>query len=146
MTIAYREELDAVEPRDLEGFFVGWPSHPDPETHLRILENSDAVAFAIESDSGTVVGFANAISDGVLSAYIPLLEVRPDWQGRGIGSRLVETICDQLDHLYMVDAVCDAELEGFYERLGFRALTGMAKRNYDNQQGASAGEGTDGEG
>ena len=28
------------------------------------------------------------------------------------------------------------KLKGFYEPLGFHALTGMAKRNYENQTGA----------
>lgn len=133
--ITYRTDIDDLQATELEGFFVGWPSHPDAETHLRILENSDAVALAIDSDADRVVGFANAISDGILAAYIPLLEVLPDWQERGIGSRLVETLCDQLDDLYMIDAVCDEGLRPFYERLGFQALTGMAKRNYENQSG-----------
>ncbi|QDG50584.1 GNAT family N-acetyltransferase [Persicimonas caeni] len=133
--IDYRTDLDGVSADDLDGFFVGWPTHPDCATHLRMLENAYAVAVAVDADTGRVVGFANAISDGVLSAYIPLLEVLPEWQGQGIGTRLIEVLCEQLDDLYMVDLVCDAELEAFYEPLGFRALTGMAKRNYASQTG-----------
>ena len=136
--IEYRNKLDGVTAEDLDGFFVGWPTHPDPATHLRMLRGAWAVALAVDIDTGRVVGFANAISDGVLSAYIPLLEVLPQWQGRGIGTGLVEVLCEQLDDLYMVDLVCDAELEAFYEPLGFRALTGMAKRNYENQTGRPA--------
>lgn len=55
------------------GFFVGWPSPPTAERHLDILRGSDAVVMAIDDDA--VVGYATAISDGVLSAFIPLLEV-----------------------------------------------------------------------
>lgn len=135
--LEYQTTLDTIAPDDLDGFFVGWPSHPDAETHLRILRNSYAVALAVDTDTGCVVGFANAISDGVLSAYIPLLEVLPDWQGRGIGTRLIELLQEQLDDLYMVDLCCDAELEAFYRPLGFRTATGMLLRNYDNQTGAS---------
>jgi GNAT superfamily N-acetyltransferase len=138
--IRFQTHLDAITDDDINGFFVGWPSHPDPATHLRMLENAYAVALAVDADTGRVVGFANAISDGVLSAYIPLLEVLPEWQGQGIGTRLIELICKQLDDLYMVDLVCDAELEAFYEPLGFRALTGMAKRNYENQSGCQSTE------
>ena len=134
--IEYCTNLDSITANDLDGFFVGWPSHPDPQTHLRILENAYAIAVAIDTDAERVVGFANAVSDGVLSAYIPLLEVLPDWQERGIGTRLIETLCEQLEDLYMIDLVCDAKLEAFYEPLGFQALTGMAKRNYENQTGA----------
>lgn len=134
--IDYRTDLDDIDADDLTGFFVGWPSHPDPQTHLKILDNSYAVALAIDTDERRVVGFGNAISDGVLSAYIPLLEVLPDWQGKGIGTRLIEVLCSELDHLYMVDLICDAELKPFYEPFGFTPLTGMAKRYYDNQTGA----------
>lgn len=130
------QTLDDVRAEDLDGFFVGWPEHPDESTHLAVLEGSEAVSLAVESESRRIVGFANAISDGVLSAYIPLLEVRPEWQGIGIGHRLIEEICQQLDHLYMIDLVCDADLESFYEPMGFQALSGMAKRNYKNQSGA----------
>jgi len=56
----------------------------------------------------------------VLSAYIPLLEVLPEWQGRGIGTELMRRLLDRLRGLYMVDLCCDAELEPFYRRLGLQ--------------------------
>jgi very-short-patch-repair endonuclease len=140
-SIEYQTDLDGITAADLDGFFVGWPTHPNSLTHLRMLDNSYAIALAVDTDHDRVVGFANAISDGVLSAYIPLLEVLPNWQGRGIGTRLIEVLCEQLDGLYMIDLVCDAELEAFYEPLGFRALTRMARRYYENQTDAPAPEG-----
>jgi GNAT superfamily N-acetyltransferase len=142
-SIKYCTDLDTTTADDLDGFFVGWPKHPDSATHLQMLDNAYAVALAVDTDTDRVVGFANAISDGVLSAYIPLLEVLPDWQGRGIGTRLIEVLCEQLGDLYMVDLVCDAELEAFYTPLGFQALTGMARRNYENQTGGLVPEGDD---
>lgn len=48
-------------------------------------------------EDGQVVGFVNAISDGGLTAYIPLLEVRREWRGRGIASQLVNRLLEQLD-------------------------------------------------
>ena len=61
----------------LEGFFVDWPNPPSTETHLKLLSNSYKVVIAIDPTINKVVGFITAISDGVLSAYIPLLEVLP---------------------------------------------------------------------
>ena len=49
-----------------------------------------------------MVGFVTAISDGVLSAFIPLLEVLPEWQGPGIGTELVRRILAELEDFYMV--------------------------------------------
>ena len=128
--IAYTDRLAGIEPRHLQGFFVGWPTPPSPERQLDVLRGSSAVVLA--RDEEAVVGLVAAISDGVLSAYIPLLEVLPDYQGRGIGSELVRRLLKRLEHLYMVDLCCDAELEPFYRRLGFRALDrGMGIRNYE---------------
>jgi GNAT superfamily N-acetyltransferase len=134
--IEYTDRLDGVEPRHLEGFFVGWPSPPSPERHLDVLRGSVAVALARESEDGRIVGFANAVGDGVLSAYIPLLEVLPAHQGRGIGSELVRRLLAGLGSIYMIDVCCDAELEPFYRRLGFRPLDrGMGLRNYEAAAG-----------
>lgn len=82
-----------------------------------------------------MVGFITAITDGVLSAYIPLLEVLPAYRGRGTGSELLRRLLQKLDHLYMVDLLCDAELQPFYERMGMRPATGMMIRNYAKQSG-----------
>ena len=140
----YQTNIDDLTPHQFQGFFVGWPSHPEPSTLLRILENSYAVALAVDEDTGRVIGLANALSDGVLSAYIPLLEVLPPWQGQGIGAHLIELLREQLDHLYMIDLVCDAELEAFYRPLGFQPWTAMILRNYDNQRGAPQSRKTSG--
>jgi ribosomal protein S18 acetylase RimI-like enzyme len=118
------------------GFWVGWPNPPSPETHLRLLRGSDHVVLAIDDESGMVVGFITAISDGVLTAYIPLLEVLPDYQHRGIGGELLRRMLDRLGSIYMVDLLCDAELQPYYERFGMQRATGMFLRNYAAQSGA----------
>lgn len=125
--VSYLESAKGLGPVQLAGFFVGWPRPPTPERHLELLHGSHAVAIAV--DDAAVVGFATAISDGVLSAFIPLLEVLPSHQRRGVGTQLVQRLLAQLEHLYMVDVCCDAELERFYRRLGFRTLDrGMGLR------------------
>ena len=111
----------------LSGFFVGWPQPPTPARHLAILRGSSHVITAAQDD--VVVGFVNALSDGVMAAFMPLLEVRPAYQGQGIGSELVRRMLDVLGPLYSVDVVCDPDVAPFYERLGLQRLTGMAWRN-----------------
>jgi ribosomal protein S18 acetylase RimI-like enzyme len=126
--VVYTTDVSGVTPAELEGFFVGWPSPPSPERHLEILRGSDYVVLACEGERGRVVGFITAISDGVLSAFIPLLEVLPEHQGHGIGSELVRRMLSQLEHFYMVDLVCDPELESFYARFEMMLLTSMGVR------------------
>jgi len=134
--ITYRTDLAGITPSMLDGFFVGWPNPPSPETHLRLLAGSYAVVLATDDDTGQVVGFINAISDGVLAAFIPLLEVLPTYQGRGIGSELVSRLSDLLADFYGIDLLCDDDVVPFYDRLGFqRASAGMYVRNYQHQSG-----------
>ena len=136
--IVYLESANDLSAQQLRGgFWVGWPNPPSAETHLRLLRNSSALVLAQDSSTGEIVGFITAISDGVLSAYIPFLEVLPVWQGRGIGGELMDRLLAQLRQLYMIDLLCDASLQPYYARHGMTPATGMAIRNYDRQSGAT---------
>lgn len=128
--IEYITSVDLLKPEQLTGFFVGWQSPIKPERHLEILQNSYRVILAMETDTDQVVGFIYAISDGILAAYIPLLEVLPEYQQQGIGSELVRRLIKELDHLYMIDLVCDANVEEFYHKLNMIKASGMMIRNY----------------
>lgn len=135
MTIEYRTDTGGITPDMLEGFFVGWPDPPGCGTHLRLLRQSSHVVLAVDTDRRQVAGFITAVSDGVLSAYIPLLEVLPERQGEGIGRELVERMLKQLGNLYMIDLCCDDGLVPFYEQLGMHRVNGMVLRNYERQSG-----------
>jgi ribosomal protein S18 acetylase RimI-like enzyme len=135
VTISYTDSSQGITVEQLQGFFVDWPNPPSPETHLRLLRGSDLVELAIDSEHQQVVGYITAITDGVLCAYIPMLEVLPDYQGRGIGSELPRRVLERLSHLYIIDLLCDADLQGFYARAGMQPTTGMLIRRYDRQDG-----------
>lgn len=133
--VRYTTSTEGIRPEQLTGFFIGWPNPPSPERHLALLQGSSHVVLAIDEANDRVIGFINAVSDGVLSAYIPLLEVLPEYQGWGIGGELVRRMLADLRELYMVDLLCDSELQPYYERFGMRRATGMLLRNYDRQSG-----------
>jgi predicted N-acetyltransferase YhbS len=69
------------------------------------------------------------ISDGVLTAFIPWLEVLPGYQGQGIGSELMRRILDGTGQFYSVDLVCDAPLASYYERFGMRSASSALLRH-----------------
>ncbi|MWV45837.1 GNAT family N-acetyltransferase [Paenibacillus sp. HJL G12] len=134
--IQYQEHMQHItEASFAEGFFDGWPNPPSTETFIRILHNATYVILAIDENTNHVVGFITALSDKVLTAYIPLLEVVPSYQKQGIGKELTHRMLDKLKGIYMVDLLCDPDLQEFYAGLGMRKAQGMLIRNYEHQSG-----------
>jgi len=135
--IVYTVSLEGIQPGQIQGFFVGWPNPPSSENHYRMLQNSQEIVLALDDQTGQVVGFINALSDGTLMAFIPLLEVLPAYQHRGIATQLVQRMLERLKDFYAVDLMCDPELQPFYARLGLRPAGGMILRRYENQAGGN---------
>lgn len=131
--IIYLHSAIGIKVSQLQGFFVGWPSPPTPETHLKLLHHSDKIVLAIDKETDAVVGFITAITDHVLSAYISFLEVLPCYQHQGIGRELTRRMIECLDNFYMVDLLCDPEMQPFYEAVGMQRSTGMLIRNHHKQ-------------
>lgn len=97
---------------------MGWQTPPTQKAHLQILQNSYRAFIAVDTTCNQVVGFVTAISDGVLSAYIPLLEVAAPYQGKGIGTRLLQLVLDECKNFYMVDICHDQGLASYYAKFG----------------------------
>lgn len=133
MTITYTDNIELIYASHLDGFFVGWAICPSKEMHYQVLKGSFKVWPALEDRK--CVGFINAISDGALTAFIPLLEVLPEYQNKGIGKALIERMCLDLKNKYSIDIVCDRSVVPFYEKLGFQQCIGMSIRHYENAKG-----------
>lgn len=131
--ITYTETADGVRSEQLEGFFVGWPKPPTAEVHLKLLRASDCIVLAWMGER--VVGYATALSDGVLFSVVTSIEVLPEFQGRGLGRELMNRMLARLGGVYATDLVCDEGVAPFYEGLGMRRLTGMGIRRYERQDG-----------
>jgi len=136
MNIIYTKEMDSITESMLSNFFVGWPNPPSPAMHLKILRNSYRAILAVDTEINMVVGFINAISDGVLTAYIPLLEVTESHQGKQIGSWLVKLMLEECKDLYMVDICHDENLKPYYAKFEPTGqIYGTVFRNYATQSG-----------
>lgn len=127
--IDYTDDLTAVREDMLDGFFAGWPRRPSPGQHLAVLRGSYRSVVAMDDAPDRVVGFVNMISDGVLTAFVPWLEVLPGYQGQGIGSELMRRILAGTERFYSVDLVCDAELVPYYARFGMQGLSSAVLRH-----------------
>lgn len=130
----YTTSIEGISSAMLKGFFEGWPNPPSGDKHLELLKQSYRCVLAID-DSDKVVGFITAISDGVLSAYIPLLEVLPSHRNQGIGHKLLHCMLEGLNDIYMIDLICDENLQQYYGKCGLTKAVGMIYRNYSYQSG-----------
>ncbi|MCT4542549.1 MAG: GNAT family N-acetyltransferase [Vallitalea sp.] len=133
--IKYVNSVKGINIDNLSGFFVDWPNPPSTRKHLELLKSSAYVWLALDDETNDVVGFITAITDNILSAYIPLLEVLPKYQGKGIGKQLVEMMLRTLSDYYMVDLCCDESLTKFYKKFSMNQSQGMIIRNYTKQNG-----------
>jgi GNAT superfamily N-acetyltransferase len=94
-----------------------WSSAEQPERLLAALRNSDSLVTA--RIAGTLVGLANAISDGHLVVYYPHLLVHPDNHGHGIGARIMAKMRKRYESFHQQMLTADVDSVAFYERVGF---------------------------
>ena len=128
--VAYHSTLDTAPMPLAEDFFEGWPTRPGQDVFLTALRGSHAVELAVED--GRVIGFANAISDGVAAAFIPWLEVVPTARGRRVGVELMRRLIERMSGMYSIDLVCDEGLAPYYARMGMAGIRGFGIRHPGN--------------
>ncbi len=122
--VTYSDLTDGLEASQLRGFYEDWPL-VDAEHHLRLLKSAPYVVVARFEQE--IVGFGVAVTDGVLSAHIPFLEVRPDFRGQGIGREIARLLLMKID-LPQISVAGGTELREFFVEMGFSAKTMMIRR------------------
>ncbi len=118
MEITYRDTHEFTAQQLQELFLsVEWSSGHFPEKLVTAMRNFERVYTAWDGER--LVGLICAMDDGVMTAYIHYLLVRPEYHGTGIGRRLVELMKEAYsDYLRVVLVAYDDEI-GFYEHCGF---------------------------
>jgi ribosomal protein S18 acetylase RimI-like enzyme len=101
---------------------VQWPSLTDPQVVLQVCTASGSTAYTALEGSA-VVGFAQALGDGVLQSHLSFLAVHPDQRRRGIG-RLLIVATFQATGTKRMDLITDSA-EGIYESFTCKRMTGF---------------------
>ena len=115
---------------------VGWGSSAayDRSAIERSISSYPFIAHA-RAESGTLVGYVSAFSDGAFSVFLGELVVHPQFQRQGIGSRLLGTVESHYGGV-PVYVKLFVEQQRFFERNGYsqpsRAMTVLSKRNAGN--------------
>lgn len=117
MDIAYRFNCEGVDWNALEALFQAAELGGRKGDKLRRgFENSQLVCFAF--DDAQLVGASRVLTDWEYHALIYDVAVLPDYQRRGIGSRMMEELLSRLK-VFRVMLVADGEVKDFYRKLGF---------------------------
>jgi GNAT superfamily N-acetyltransferase len=95
---------------------VGWWPQRTEEDYAFVLRTCPAVG---AWNDAAFIGFARAISDGRLHAYVDDVMVDPGWRRQGIAVRLVDTLVDTLGGVPVITLFCGADLVPLYERSSF---------------------------
>ncbi len=96
----------------------------EEQVHKKAFENSYTVAFAFDNDK--LIGFGRAISDGVYQAAIYDVAVLPEYQGKKIGARIIDSIVRLIPKCNFILYASPGK-EIFYEKQNFKKMkTGMA--------------------
>ncbi len=84
-------------------------------------------------DAQRLIGFARATSDGIYRAGIWDVVIHPDYQGCGLGRKLVETLVshplmNRVERIYLTTT----RQQRFYERIGFEENSSTTMVLYNN--------------
>lgn len=117
----YTETLTPKDLEQLKDLFdqsAFWAAGRQLEDLAKAISHSCPVVTAWHGD--TLIGFARATSDGVYRATIWDVVIHDDYQGAGLGRRLVETVLGH-PHMSHVERtyLMTTNQKQFYERVGF---------------------------
>jgi N-acetylglutamate synthase-like GNAT family acetyltransferase len=116
---ACARSLDLRQLQDLFQITAFWAKDRRIEDWQIALSNSKPVVTAWDNDD-RLIGFARATSDGIYRATIWDVVIHPDFQGVGLGRKLVETVLmhphvNRVERVYLMTT----HQQKFYERIGF---------------------------
>ena len=90
-----------------------------------VFTNSKFKCFVFKENN--LVGVGRALADGLDCSYIADVAVHPDYQGIGIGKKIIENLIEQSKGHKKIILYANPGKEGFYAKLGFKKMnTAMA--------------------
>jgi len=125
-----RDRADIVQIQELFKAAAFWARARKIEDWEIAIANSEPVVTVW--DGSRAIGFARATSDGIYRATIWDVAIHPDYQGAGLGRKLVQTVLShprmcRVERVYLMTTY----KQSFYERIGFQknASTTMVLEN-----------------
>lgn len=126
MNLTWSQDISNINWVDLSQLYRIAPlGDKDPILLSTTFRNSRFRCFIFDSD--VIVGAGRALADGHDCAYICDIAIHPDYQGLGLGKRIVQDLVDQSNGHKKIILYANPGKEGFYAKLGFKKMnTAMA--------------------
>ena len=99
---------------------VGWTNYTDkPEMLKKAYENSLLTLGAFDGDK--LVGVIRAVGDGFSVVFVQDILVFPEYQRKGIGTKLLREVMERFSDVYQLELMTDnaPETIAFYQSVGF---------------------------
>lgn len=103
---------------------VGWASYTrSPEVLRKGFENSLLTLAAYEGER--LIGIIRAVGDGHTIVFIQDILVLPEYQRKGIGSALLQSVLNQYRNVRQIELVTDNDPKtiSFYRSMGLQELS-----------------------
>ena len=113
-----KSQIDLEQLQELFRLTAFWAQDRSIEDLSIAIANSNPVISVWNGEQ--LIGFARATSDGVYRATIWDVIIHPEYQGSGLGRKLVETVLShpllsRVERVYLMTT----HKQQFYERIGF---------------------------
>ena len=100
---------------------VGWENYTrSPQMFERAYENSFLKIAAFDGEQ--LIGMVRVVGDGASVVLIQDLLVRPEYQRKGIGSKLMRAVLERCKDVYQIELMTDdtEKTISFYQSLGLK--------------------------
>ncbi len=97
-----------------------WAKGRSLEAVNKSIDNS--ICFGLYDSKGNTLGFARVVTDKVVYAYLMDLFIFEEFQGKGLGTKLVEHILEQKDFQVRLWFLATKSAHGLYKKFGFSAV------------------------
>ena len=126
-----KSKIDLNQLQELFNIGAFWAKERRMKDMAVAIANSNPVVTVWDRER--LIGFARATSDGVYRAGIWDVVIHPEYQGCGLGRKLVETVLthpvvNKVERIYLTTT----NQQSFYERIGFKANSTTTMVLYNN--------------
>lgn len=103
---------------------VGWKPLTEKQAEMAI---KGSLLTVVAYDKDKPVGMGRIVGDGAVICYIQDLIVIPEYQGKGVGNQIIESLIDYVKYIQlpgtqiMLDLMCAIGRENYYKKYGFVA-------------------------